>query len=210
MKYVDDLGKVKPEEIQHIDGQGVHAIVKLPGEQTYPYLIVYDNGHYSTYTADGSPRPRVSGLPMFIYKPKKVKYLKSIRQILEENPDAYFDECGDLCCKGWGDAIVPQMYKNFGKPLKAKYNDDYNYGCPKWIEEREETNDDLHDPNCKDLVEVKPRIKKTVWVNVYNLPTDLPNEIILHPTRDKADKCAGEDRIACLKLELDFEEGEGL
>ena len=53
------------------------------------------------------------------------------------------------------------------------------------------------------LIEVRPRHKQTVWVNVYNEggPT-------AHKLKEQADcySC----RIACIKVELDFEEGEGL
>ena len=61
-----------------------------------------------------------------------------------------------------------------------------------------------YDQNVEDLVKVCPRHKRTVWVNVYeeNGPT-------AHRSRELADqyRC---DRIACIKVELDFEEGDGL
>jgi len=55
-----------------------------------------------------------------------------------------------------------------------------------------------------DLIEVRPRHKRTVWVNVYG-----DSKPALHLSRELADqyRC---DRIACIKVELDFEEGEGL
>ena len=59
----------------------------------------------------------------------------------------------------------------------------------------------LHNPNL-DLIEVKPRYKLSMWVNVYP-----DNELY---TRRAADHAAGPNRIACIKVELDFEEGEGL
>jgi len=55
-----------------------------------------------------------------------------------------------------------------------------------------------------DLVEVKPRIKKTVWLNVYEDFTSI------HSRRDIADMNAHDNRIACVKIEIDVEEGEGL
>jgi hypothetical protein len=55
-----------------------------------------------------------------------------------------------------------------------------------------------------DLVEVKPRIKRTVWVNIYSEQT------LWHTKKEYADNCAGFDRIACVKVEIDCEEGEGL
>ena len=60
--------------------------------------------------------------------------------------------------------------------------------------------------NELDLVEVKPRNKRTVWFNVYggdNFP-------VPHKTRKSADASSIGGRIACLKIELDYEEGEGL
>lgn len=52
-----------------------------------------------------------------------------------------------------------------------------------------------------DLVEVK--LKRVLWLNVY--PKD---EVHAHESREDADGCSGNRRIACLKIE--FEEGEGL
>lgn len=59
-----------------------------------------------------------------------------------------------------------------------------------------------------DLVEVKPRIKRTYWINLY------PNDVrgITHESKEEADLAigSGTDRIACVKVEIDCEEGEGL
>ena len=58
--------------------------------------------------------------------------------------------------------------------------------------------------NYLDLIEVKPRHKRTVWLNVAC------DEIVtLHSTRDHADRSA-RFRIACIKVDLDFQEGDGL
>jgi hypothetical protein len=70
------------------------------------------------------------------------------------------------------------------------------------------------DSEC-DLVEAKPRIKHTVWINVYK------NFISNHPTKEFADfhdhsygradfYDRGGSRLACVKVELDVQEGEGL
>ena len=55
-----------------------------------------------------------------------------------------------------------------------------------------------------DLIEVRPRHKRMLWVNQYedNRPT-------AHLSKELADQYRF-DRIACIKVELDFEEGEGL
>ena len=57
-----------------------------------------------------------------------------------------------------------------------------------------------------DLIEVRPRHKRTVWVNVYKDDWDAYTAA----SKEDADENASEDRIACIKVELDFEEGDGL
>jgi len=56
-----------------------------------------------------------------------------------------------------------------------------------------------------DLIEVRPRHKRTVWLNVYGIPSD----VTAYNNKWKADQSVS-PRIACIKVELDFEEGEGL
>ena len=56
----------------------------------------------------------------------------------------------------------------------------------------------------EDLIEVRPRHKRTVWVTVYPMNryqiSDENIQCDIYPP----------NRIACIKVELDFEEGEGL
>ena len=56
-----------------------------------------------------------------------------------------------------------------------------------------------------DLIEVRPRHKRTVWLNVCE-------HVVMgcYENKWEADSCAGKDRLACIKVDLDFEEGEGL
>ena len=54
-----------------------------------------------------------------------------------------------------------------------------------------------------DLIEVKPRIKRTMWLNLY-AREDRPS------TKKEADEHAFDTRVACVKVEIDCEEGEGL
>ena len=54
------------------------------------------------------------------------------------------------------------------------------------------------------LIEVKPRIQREVWMNVY-----AGNCYNAFHTRQEADEVAYE-RIACVKVTIDCEEGEGL
>ena len=54
----------------------------------------------------------------------------------------------------------------------------------------------------QDLIEVRPRIKRTVWLAVYPL-----NDV-----RIVSDDCTAVEKncLACVKVEIDCEEGEGL
>jgi hypothetical protein len=61
------------------------------------------------------------------------------------------------------------------------------------------------------LIEVKPRIKRTVWLNLF------PDHTEIFPTEEIAKHCAAmpsrfehEQPISCVKVEIDCEEGEGL
>ena len=56
-----------------------------------------------------------------------------------------------------------------------------------------------------DLIEVKPRIKQRVWINVY------PDHCLgaYHEKKD-ADEQAAPHRIGCVQVEIDCEEGDGL
>ena len=57
-----------------------------------------------------------------------------------------------------------------------------------------------------DLVNTPPRHKRTIWVNVY----DDARVSATYLSKKFADEMALSDRIACLCVDLDFEEGEGL
>jgi hypothetical protein len=54
------------------------------------------------------------------------------------------------------------------------------------------------------LIEVKQRIQRTVWANIYR------SSIKAFDSKDDADASSTYARIACVKVELDYEEGEGL
>ena len=60
--------------------------------------------------------------------------------------------------------------------------------------------------NDWDIIEVRPRHKRTVWLNVYGSGV-VPEAC---SSKERADLAAGCGRIACIKIELDFEEGQGL
>ena len=63
-----------------------------------------------------------------------------------------------------------------------------------------------NDDELLDLFEVKPRIKREIWVNVYPEMKGYST----HSSRAEADRYAAGNRIACVKVVVDCEEGEGL
>lgn len=63
--------------------------------------------------------------------------------------------------------------------------------------------------NDLDLIEVKPRYKRTVWMNVYT-PDNTECVGSAYMTAHDAHQAAAVTRIACIKVDLDFEEGEGI
>jgi hypothetical protein len=60
--------------------------------------------------------------------------------------------------------------------------------------------------SAHDLIEVRPRHKVSVWINTYGATVSGG----LYSTRESADEAAVSKRTGCIKVELDFEEGEGL
>jgi len=80
-----------------------------------------------------------------------------------------------LSCSGW----APASWDNHGNACNSFHRDD--------------------------LIEVRPRHKRTVWLNVYGRLDD----VTAYNDKWKADQSVS-PRIACVKVELDFAEGEGL
>lgn len=56
-----------------------------------------------------------------------------------------------------------------------------------------------------DLIEVPSRHKLPVWLNIYSFES-----FTSHISREQAEDEQDTNRIACIKVDLDFEEGEGL
>jgi hypothetical protein len=56
-----------------------------------------------------------------------------------------------------------------------------------------------------DLIEVKPRIQRTYWMNVYEHHISEA-----FTTKGSADRYAHEDRLACVEVNIDCEVGQGL
>ena len=57
-----------------------------------------------------------------------------------------------------------------------------------------------------DLIEVKPRIKRTVWLNVYEDDITGPFSSLYEAKLKMWER----PRLACVKVEIDCEHGEGL
>ena len=89
-------------------------------------------------------------------------------------------------------------------PVHGALREDNYWEVLCWSQDGRVIGDGIH--RDADLIEVKPRIKREVWVNVY------PGGIIDVPRYDKktADDDASGARIACVKLTIDCEEGDGL
>jgi len=58
--------------------------------------------------------------------------------------------------------------------------------------------------DLSDLIEVRPRHKRTVWLNVSD------GHCWVYSSRKKADESPSMLRIACVRVDLDFCEGDGL
>lgn len=59
-------------------------------------------------------------------------------------------------------------------------------------------------PNMR-LVPLNKKSKTFLWANVYNT-----GNAFTHESREIADSNSGEGRIACVKILIEYEEGEGL
>ena len=74
-----------------------------------------------------------------------------------------------------------------------------------WWESARWTEDGRYDYHGRqtntDLIEVRPRHKRTVWLHVFKNGSVCSTEEAYYVVTG---------RIACIKVELDFEEGEGL
>jgi hypothetical protein len=57
------------------------------------------------------------------------------------------------------------------------------------------------------LIEVKPRIQKEMWLNIYGGRQGMTTAF---DTKVDCDNLAAPNRIACVKITIDCEEGEGL
>ncbi len=90
------------------------------------------------------------------------------------------------------------------RPVHGAIREDREWVAYTWL------HDGVAGLHCNSLIEVKPRIQREVWVNVYpdNCGIVVGKWAL---TKELADKAADRDyRIACVKLVIDCEEGHGL
>ena len=85
-----------------------------------------------------------------------------------------------------------------------KSNIDYQWHPYRWYNNGRISHNPRAFDMC-DLIEVRPRHKRTVWLNIYG-----PESFTSHISREQAEDEQDINRIACIKVEFDFEEGQGL
>jgi hypothetical protein len=100
MKYVTDLSKVKPEEIRHVCGYEVLGIFieKEAEDKDNEVLVVMmpkTGGLFSEYYFISGQCLTLDEASNFVYKPKTIRYLKPLHQVLAENP-YYFGGLGTI------------------------------------------------------------------------------------------------------------------
>ena len=114
---------------------------------------------------------------------------------------------------------ITKKYQTDDGRLVRLYTDEAGGDCPIhgaiWDEEKKYwytwqwTNDGqsyFFKKTPSDLVEVKEKEIVTRWINVYGYPLTLS----MHETKEEADKYDFVKRISCTKIEIEYEEGEGL
>lgn len=134
MKYVDNLLEVKPEEIRHKDSDTpIQAIIKVkdPNYSHRAVIVIWEDGVCNSFTVDG--KHGISNVKQFIFRPKKIKKLKPLHVILNENPGYHIDTVGTIWHHNWKYGITPYMLDHLGTDDFDGYRWDES-----WIEEVEE------------------------------------------------------------------------
>ena len=133
MKYVDDLTKVKPEEIVHTHSKRKQVIGIVYCAKNNTVVVAWEDGSSAGYYKDGS---YVSGGDRyFVYKPKKIKKLKPLHVVLAEHPGYEIDLFAGVRILNCGEFnIIGKMILDFGR---TEWDDNYNWD-ESWFEEVEE------------------------------------------------------------------------
>lgn len=93
-----------------------------------------------------------------------------------------------------------------GTPIHGAYNLNGEWFSECWTAAGLiSTTEGRHYPS--DLVEVKPRHKRTFWLNIQHVDFITVGEFFTD--KRMADRSLY-SRVACVRVEIDFEEGEGL
>lgn len=135
MNYVDNLLEVKPEEIRHVNHDTpIQAIIKIkqPSGEYSTVLVMWENGNAWKYSINGKYVSEDSH-GEFIFRPKKIKKLKPLHVILNENPGYHIDTVGTIWHHNWRYGLTPYMLDHLGTDDFEGYRWDDS-----WIEEVEE------------------------------------------------------------------------
>jgi hypothetical protein len=93
-------------------------------------------------------------------------------------------------------------------PIAGEYNDDeLGWIVTSWAADGRSI---VGEEDAQDLIEVRPRIQRKVWINVYKDDETRPNFAAGFTSRELADEYARASRSECLEITLDYEEGQGL
>ena len=93
--------------------------------------------------------------------------------------------------------------------LGAIIDQDGKHSSQSWTHDGEwDVCSDYNGQGKSNLIEVKPRIKRTFWVNIY--PEAFGAGAFSHLSEASARANCGDNIIARVKVEIDCEEGEGL
>ena len=61
-----------------------------------------------------------------------------------------------------------------------------------------------------DLINIPERIKREVWINVYPEGSSIDGGVSPYSQKSKADEYAHRERLACVRVVIDCEKGEGI
>jgi hypothetical protein len=131
MRYVTDLSKVKPEEIRHVCGSVVLGIFidnETEDEDSAALVVMRpkEGGLVSEhYFIDG--RYGASDESKFIYKPRTVKYLKPLHQILSENTHWFGQKGGVFFNNGQAFIAQTQLIQFDGTSYYPDWPDNFYY-----------------------------------------------------------------------------------
>jgi len=133
MKYVDDLREYvgREDEIQRKDfATEIQSIVHCPkADPRYMIVVVFCNGRTEAYYVDGTQGTNQK--QYFIIKPKKVRYLRTIKELVEAGYDPVIRIVGDtpiIQVIGHEDLSVISNINNLGRALEGISHSD------EWLE----------------------------------------------------------------------------